>query len=294
VLTRNEHRHYINVGGAVVAVVKTLDGASKGTLPTDASQVQFWHRDALGSIVAVSDKNGAVQERMSFDPWGRRQRDTGGVDASVNPSRGDRGYTGHEHLDELALIHMNGRLYDPQLARMLSPDPVVGDAADPQTYNRYAYVYNQPLRLTDPTGHCPICAVAFIAGTAMVDNGNKYWSLVGSILQFWGGSSFLGAGVTSGPLAALGGKGLGWVSAAASFTAAATAGVINGDGLGQSLLSGAFAAAFTTVGEAFKAKLPELVISHATLGCARSALAGGDCGPAALASGLSKDRKSVV
>jgi hypothetical protein len=58
----------------------------------DANLVRFWHRDALRSIVAVSGKDGEVQERMSFDPWGRRQRDTGVVDASVNPSRGDRSW----------------------------------------------------------------------------------------------------------------------------------------------------------------------------------------------------------
>jgi RHS repeat-associated protein len=63
-----------------------------------------------------------------------------------------RGYTGHEELDEVGLVHMNGRVYDPQLGRFLSADPVVQDATDLQAFNHYAYVRNNPLSLTDPSG----------------------------------------------------------------------------------------------------------------------------------------------
>ena len=65
----------------------------------------------------------------------------------------ERGYTGHEHLDAVRLIHMNGRVQDPVWGRMLSPDPVyVGDMMSPQTLNPYSYVTNRPLSATDPTG----------------------------------------------------------------------------------------------------------------------------------------------
>ena len=47
---------------------------------------------------------------------------------------------------------MNGRFYDPSLGRFLSPDPNVQFAADLQSYNRYSYCGNNPLRYTDPTG----------------------------------------------------------------------------------------------------------------------------------------------
>ncbi len=63
-----------------------------------------------------------------------------------------RGYTGHEELDEVGLVHMNGRVYDPQLGRFLSADPVVQDGTDLQAFNHYAYVRNNPLSLTDPSG----------------------------------------------------------------------------------------------------------------------------------------------
>ena len=65
----------------------------------------------------------------------------------------DRGYTGHEHLDEFGLINMNGRVYDAYLARFLSPDPFVQAPGYGQNYNRYSYVLNNPLKYTDPSGY---------------------------------------------------------------------------------------------------------------------------------------------
>ena len=65
----------------------------------------------------------------------------------------DRGYTLHEHYDEFGLINMNGRLYDPLVGRMLSPDIVIQDEQNSQAYNRYSYCFNNPLRFTDPSGY---------------------------------------------------------------------------------------------------------------------------------------------
>jgi len=64
-----------------------------------------------------------------------------------------RGFTGHEHLDNLSLVHMNGRVYDPKLGRFMSADPVyLGNLANPQSLNPYSYVMNNPLTFTDPSG----------------------------------------------------------------------------------------------------------------------------------------------
>ncbi|NCA86836.1 MAG: RHS repeat-associated core domain-containing protein, partial [Clostridia bacterium] len=63
-----------------------------------------------------------------------------------------RGYTGHEHLDEFGLINMNGRMYDPLLGRMLSPDNYVQAPDNSQNFNRYSYAMNNPLVYTDPDG----------------------------------------------------------------------------------------------------------------------------------------------
>ncbi len=63
-----------------------------------------------------------------------------------------RGFTGHEHIDELELIHMNGRVYDPETGRFMSPDPFVKDPYNTQGFNRYAYVLGNPLKYVDPSG----------------------------------------------------------------------------------------------------------------------------------------------
>jgi RHS repeat-associated protein len=76
-------------------------------------------------LTALTDKDGNVKERQTFDPWGNRRNPddwTSLITTPVSHITG-RGYTMHEHLDDFALINMNGRVYDPQIARFLSPDP---------------------------------------------------------------------------------------------------------------------------------------------------------------------------
>jgi RHS repeat-associated protein len=64
-----------------------------------------------------------------------------------------RGFTDHEHLDEVALIHMNGRVYDYNLGRFLSVDPFIQSPTNSQSLNPYSYIMNNPLAGTDPTGY---------------------------------------------------------------------------------------------------------------------------------------------
>ncbi len=54
--------------------------------------------------------------------------------------------------DNVSLVHMNGRVYDPVIGRFLSPDRVVEQAGNSQSLNPYSYVQNRVLTLTDPTG----------------------------------------------------------------------------------------------------------------------------------------------
>ena len=85
--------------------------------------------------------------------WGKR-RNTNWTDAASQlfSTQTPRGYTGHEQLDHASLVHMNGRVYDPNLGRMLSPDPIVQAPGYSQSFNRYSYVFNNPLSARDPSG----------------------------------------------------------------------------------------------------------------------------------------------
>jgi len=96
---------------------------------------------------------GKLQE-YSFDAWGRRRNP---IDWSYNlASQPDlfagRGFTGHEDLPWFILVNMNGRLYDPLIARFLSPDNYVQAPDFSQAFNRYSYCLNNPLVYTDPSG----------------------------------------------------------------------------------------------------------------------------------------------
>ena len=113
----------------------------------------YIHTDLLGSIERVTNATGQLVSEYTYTPWGGRVLLSG-----VNIT--DRGYTGHEHLTPFGddsnsgfcLINMNGRIYDPVLARFLSPDPYVQAPDFTQSFNRYAYCWNNPLVYTDPSG----------------------------------------------------------------------------------------------------------------------------------------------
>ncbi|PKQ45187.1 RHS repeat-associated core domain-containing protein [Confluentibacter flavum] len=136
---------YIGGNGYSAPVIIKSDGTTQNYL--------YLHRDYQGSILAITDAAGAVVEKRLFDAWGSL---INYYSASGAPFGGwgafDRGYTGHEHLQSVGLIHMNGRLYDPKLHRFLQTDNYVQDPGNTQNYNRYGYVLNNPLKYTDPSG----------------------------------------------------------------------------------------------------------------------------------------------
>jgi RHS repeat-associated protein len=120
------------------------------------TRVYYTHRDRLGSVIALSDTDGNVVEALAYDSWGKRRALT--TTATPDNLAGvldNKGYTDHEMLDDVELVHMNGRLYDPYIARVISADPYVINSSSSQSYNRYTYVWNNPTNLTDPSGFVP-------------------------------------------------------------------------------------------------------------------------------------------
>ena len=69
-------------------------------------------------------------------------------------SETDFGYTGQRALGDLGLMDYHARMYNPLLMRFVQPDSIIPDAADPQTWDRYSYVGNNPIDYNDPTGNC--------------------------------------------------------------------------------------------------------------------------------------------
>jgi len=133
--------HYISHTG-LAAIYQTDDYTAK---------MYSVQTDHLGSITAL--KCGNFKEYYSYDAWGRRKNVFNHTYNDISFSNiTRRGYTGHEHLDNIDIINMNGRCYDPVLGRMLSPDNYIQQPGNSQNYNRYSYCLNNPLKYTDPNG----------------------------------------------------------------------------------------------------------------------------------------------
>jgi len=70
----------------------------------------------------------------------------------ANLTATNRGFTAHTQADDVWLVHMNGRVYDQNLGRFLSVDPVVQEGGG-RALNPYSYIQNNPLSGTDPSGY---------------------------------------------------------------------------------------------------------------------------------------------
>ena len=106
----------------------------------------------LGSWTTITDANGNIVREQSFDAWGIMRDPYTWTGNTVLFPMFDRGYTGHEHLNAFGLINMNGRMYDPVMSSFLSVDNYVQAPDFSQSFNRYAYCWNNPLRYVDPSG----------------------------------------------------------------------------------------------------------------------------------------------
>lgn len=126
-------RHYLSAAGQTLGVlVSTLalptlaagqTAPPAPTLPIPLVKVEYWHQDLLDSLITTTDHTGAVTARYAYDPFGKRRLTNGTWDATgalvidwkSNLNWGtDRGLTGHEQLDDIGLVHMNGRLHAPR------------------------------------------------------------------------------------------------------------------------------------------------------------------------------------
>lgn len=164
-LTNTKHIYYISGANGLCAIATKDNGASSLTY-------NYVFTDHLGSILKLTNNAGAAVAEQSFDAWGRLRNPTtwsdytplgiaqpinsplgaGGAPSGAGAGWLTRGYTGHEHVPQVDLINMNGRMYDAVVGRMLSADRYVQDATNSQDYNRYSYVRNNPLKYTDPSG----------------------------------------------------------------------------------------------------------------------------------------------
>lgn len=179
---------------------------------------RYLFTDHLGSVDKIVNASGVLIQAMSFSAWGERRTpsDWNTFDWQAPAQQAtiyqlsqytSSGFTGHEMVDAFGIINMGGRIYDASLGRMLQADPFVQDPTNTQSFNRYTYVYNNPLSYTDPSGYFSLkkvigIFVGTIVGLALGPLGfklvNTYWA------AFFGGivSSRIITGSFRGALAA--------------------------------------------------------------------------------------------
>jgi RHS repeat-associated protein len=167
---------YVSAGGAMLGM-RVLSGSTVTT--------RYFHTDNLGSIAVITDETGAVVERDGYDAWGKRRFPTGADDPTGSlTSQTTRGFTAQEELHDVGLVHLNGRVYDPLVARMMSADPIVDDPMNGQTWNRYSYVANNPLTFTDPSGYCFLgCGTMGNLGKMQLGTTFRQHPLIGSVVE---------------------------------------------------------------------------------------------------------------
>lgn len=185
----------VRVSGVITEERRYLGGIAIDIIhPGGTSQTRYIFADHLGSVDAIASATGGLVEAMSFDVHGNRRNPTTWQGGAGVPSTTPRGFTGHEHFDTFGFIHMNGRTYDPATGRMLQADPVMDGSA--QGLNRYTYVANNPLALTDPSGYSSWGNVIRVAvGIVIAIYAPEYFQ------SYWGlteGLSYVAAGFVAG------------------------------------------------------------------------------------------------
>lgn len=135
--TRNNY-YYLN--NRLIAVREYSPG-------NQLTGTRYYHTDALGSPVMVTNQSRTILERREYEPYG----------AQLSPSPDDGpGYTGHVFDSTTGLNYMQQRYYDPLIGRFLSVDPVTPDPDTGSSFNRYWYAANNPYRYIDPDGRSEV------------------------------------------------------------------------------------------------------------------------------------------
>jgi RHS repeat-associated protein len=285
------------------------------TSPTSSATNNYLFHDQLGSVVRITDFAGVAIERLDYAAFGEnRDFNDPSVKNYNTPALTNRGFTGQEAALG-GVIHFNGRLFDPFLGRFLQVDPVVQAPLNPQSWNGYAYVFNNPLRYTDPTGLigqderqalgaivvivasifapyvAPYLKFAYAVAVGAVAGGITTGTWQGAMYGAFSAAIFYGIGsyfrdaqwaqATEGSSAF--DTGLNWGGYGAKVVAHGVAGGVMsrlqggrfGNGFAAAGVSEAFAPAIDTIGDGADSYAPVRIAASAVLGGTASVISGG-------------------
>jgi len=145
------------------AATPTADSPTTGALQNVATFFYAW--DHLGTVRLVSNQDRTMLDRHDYEPFGVELRPI------LNQTQNTHQFTGHERDLQTGYDYMHYRFYGSTLARFLKPDNIPGALMDPQSWNLYAYVRNNPANATDPTGHLSDLFLREISASPSSDQG---------------------------------------------------------------------------------------------------------------------------
>jgi len=249
-------KRYVFAGGQRIAEV----------LVANPSDVSYYHPDHLGSSSVISFNNyPSDYQRLTYYPYGETYTNSNSHPTSQQV---DYKFTGQMLDDSTGLYFYNARYYDPVLARFISPDTFIPAAGNPQAFNRYSYVLNNPLVYTDPSGNfaiIPLIAAIIVGATVGATINAVIADARGASAEEVRRAAIAGAitGAIMGPVvvyAPYAGPALGYASSTTTATmleiglnaaGGATAGAVNasvsGGNIGQGALIGGVSAAATSM-----------------------------------------------
>jgi len=135
-----------NGSGTISEEYIFFNGERIARVDRPSGTAHYYFSDHLGSTSTITDPTGTVvQERCYYFPYG-------GTTSCTGSDPNHYKFTGKERDTESGNDYFGARYYTSNIGRFMSPDPLRGTLADPQTLNMYAYVRNNPTNLTDPTG----------------------------------------------------------------------------------------------------------------------------------------------
>jgi RHS repeat-associated protein len=132
--------------GEITKYYNTADG--RRLAMRKGATLSYFANDHLGGTALVMDTNGNPVSKIRYFPYGNIWTQETGSPQTDKLFTGQRRYGGKS-----GIYHYGARFYSADIGRFLSPDTIVPGAENPQALNRYAYVLDNPLKYSDPTGH---------------------------------------------------------------------------------------------------------------------------------------------
>jgi RHS repeat-associated protein len=143
--------NYFEWSGSTGTMKKYYYASGQRVAMRTGSTLYFLLGDHLGSTSITVNTSGVRSAELRYYPWGGNRYTDGTTPTTFR-------YTGQRET-EIGLYYYGARFYDPALGRFVSPDSVIPQQQGSQAWDRYAFVNNNPIKYTDPSGHCAICTV---------------------------------------------------------------------------------------------------------------------------------------